>query len=221
MTAEPILALIRKHEARGSYEVVWSGAREKPSALTSMTIGEVIAWQRHTVALGSASSAAGAYQFLRKTLEETYPRAGLTSVDKFSPANQDALAMVLLSQAGLGAWSAGQKSDEAFMLALSRIWASLPVPYDTKGHIRDVKAGQSFYTGDGLNAATCSIAEMRAALAATRSGAPAPVRSAPPVSTPVTPEAAPAPARRLGAGPVVFAIVGAIVGAVAVLFLAR
>jgi len=69
-----------------------------------------------------SSSAAGAYQFLRRTWDTLAARLGLTD---FSPASQDAAALELISEAGaLGDVDAGR-----FALAVRKvrkIWASMP-----------------------------------------------------------------------------------------------
>ncbi|QCC05202.1 muramidase [Cupriavidus necator H16] len=69
-----------------------------------------------------SSSAAGAYQFLRRTWDTLAARLGLTD---FSPASQDAAALELIREAGaLGDVDAGR-----FALAVRKvrkIWASMP-----------------------------------------------------------------------------------------------
>ncbi|WP_454710714.1 glycoside hydrolase family 24 protein [Cupriavidus nantongensis] len=69
-----------------------------------------------------SSSAAGAYQFLRRTWDTLAARLGLSD---FSPASQDAAALELIREAGaLGDVDAGR-----FALAVRKvrkIWASMP-----------------------------------------------------------------------------------------------
>ncbi|WP_284454403.1 glycoside hydrolase family 24 protein [Cupriavidus campinensis] len=69
-----------------------------------------------------SSSAAGAYQFLRRTWDTLAARLGLTD---FTPASQDAAALELIRDAGaLGDVDAGR-----FALAVRKvrkIWASMP-----------------------------------------------------------------------------------------------
>jgi hypothetical protein len=79
--AAPILALLRKHESEGAaksqgvpnaYCVVYGGipkANRPKELLTTYTIAEIAEWQNFVVSKGAASSAAGAYQIIRKTLE--------------------------------------------------------------------------------------------------------------------------------------------------------
>ncbi|WP_444632766.1 glycoside hydrolase family 24 protein [Cupriavidus oxalaticus] len=69
-----------------------------------------------------SSSAAGAYQILRRTYDRTAPRLGITD---FAPESQDAIALELIREAGaLGDVDAGR-----FALAVRKvrkIWASMP-----------------------------------------------------------------------------------------------
>lgn len=163
----PLLTLIKRAESTGAvtsqnvpneYDVVWGGIRasHRPQAkvgkyLTAMTAAEVLGWQRDVVNWGSASSAAGAYQFIRATLE------GLVAPDKrhllLSPSFQDELAKVLLERRGLAKWTSFELTDEQFGDNIAKEWASFPVHRDQRGHSRDVKRGQSYYAGDGLNKA--------------------------------------------------------------------
>ena len=68
---QPVLDLIGRYESRGDYEIVYGGIpkAQRPAKLTAMTIDQVIVWQKRVVAAGAASSAAGKYQIIRKTLE--------------------------------------------------------------------------------------------------------------------------------------------------------
>ena len=177
--AAPLLALIRKHEsdsvvkAQGvpsAYDVVYSGipAYRRPLAhLTTYPVAEVIEWQEFVVAKGAASSAAGAYQIIRKTLAGL----GLPSARIFDAACQDDAAMILLDRRGWKRCEGGDISPEAFGNELAKEWASLPV-------ITGAKRGQSYYAGDGLNKAHATPEEVLAAIRAA-----------------LKPEAAPAPAQ--------------------------
>lgn len=69
-----------------------------------------------------SSSAAGAYQFLRRTWDVLQKRLGLPD---FSPASQDAAALELIREAGaLGDVDAGR--FESAVRKVRRIWASMP-----------------------------------------------------------------------------------------------
>lgn len=163
----PLLTLIKKAESTGAisgqsvtseYDVVWGGIRasHRPQAkvgkyLTAMTVAEVLGWQRDVVSWGAASSAAGAYQFIRGTLESLVAPDNRNNL--LDQAFQDQLAIMLLERRGLHKWLSFELTDEKFGDNIAREWASFPVHKDQKGHSRDVKRGQSYYAGDGLNRA--------------------------------------------------------------------
>lgn len=181
--AAPILTLIRNHEAPASaaakqgvpsqYDVVWSGIGKgvRPARLSAMTVADVIEWQRRVVNEGSASSAAGAYQIIRKTLIGL----GLPGTVLFDRACQDAAALKLLDRRGWARVEAGQMTPEDFGNQLAREWASFPVLCDQQGQSRPVKRGQSYYAGDGLNAAYVKPDDVEAAIHAALSPVIAPL----------------------------------------------
>ena len=166
---EPILAVIRKHESRGDYDIVWAGMAQglKPARkITTMTIAEVRAWQDSAVKGGAKSSAAGAYQIIRKTLSGlmAVQGLGLGYSDKFDKANQDKLAIQLLRQRGIDRYLAGTLGENDMIMSLAKEWASLPRPDN----------GRSYYAGDGLNKAHATVDEVRSALRACKNYASAP-----------------------------------------------
>lgn len=170
--AEPILALLRRHESEAAaaaqgvpsaYDVVYSGipAENRPkAALTSYPISEVIAWQQFVVAKGARSSAAGAYQIIRKTLLDL----GIPQTEPFDAACQDEAALILLDRRGWDDCEAGRMLPVDFADMLAREWASMPVQRDQRGASRPVKRGQSYYAGDGLNKAGATPEEVMAAI---------------------------------------------------------
>jgi len=163
---KPVRDLIGKYESRGDYNIVYGGipARLRPAKLTDMTVGDVIAWQRAVVNQGAASSAAGKYQIIRKTLESlNFPADA-----KFNEYTQDAMGDALLDRRGFKSFLTGKKSIEDMAIDLAKEWASFPVPKDMRGASRSVKKGQSYYSGDGLNTAHASVDEVYAALNAAR-----------------------------------------------------
>lgn len=180
--AAPILALIRRHESDGAvkaqgvpdaYSVVYSGipASRRPKApLVTYSIDEILDWQGFVVGKGSASSAAGAYQIIRRTL------AGIPIPGDriFDAACQDAAALILLDRRGWAKCESGAMTPESFADQLAREWASLPVQKAQQGASRQVQRGQSYYAGDGLNAAHASPEEVVAAIRASLSPIPAP-----------------------------------------------
>lgn len=149
-----MLELIGQHESAGDYNRVY-GRGVKRIDLTNMTVDEVIAWQKHYTSVeGSASSAAGKYQIIRKTLTGLKEDMGLTGNELFDEKMQDKMAMRLLDQRGYDAVLEGRISEGQFVNNVSKEWASL------KG-----MSGRGAYDGDGLNAgavnASTTIATLR------------------------------------------------------------
>lgn len=153
-----LLAFIRKTEVgrddRASYDVIYGhkqGKLAKP--LTSMTYGEIIDAQR-TWSKNHGSSAAGAYQFMRATLIDlAKANPSISGTDLFTAELQDQLGYQLLLRRGYDLFIAGRITRTEFGKRLAQEWASLPVLASTKGQKREVRRGQSFYAGDGLNKA--------------------------------------------------------------------
>lgn len=141
-----LLDLIAKHESGGSYTIVYGG---KHLPLTTMTIGQVLAAQ----AKMKVSSACGRYQIIQATLRELVRRLGLSDDALFDEAMQDLLAERLIHNRGLDRFLVGSLSTEDFANNLAKEWASLPVVTPIKGSRRQLKPGQSYYAGDGLNKA--------------------------------------------------------------------
>ncbi|MFH5773618.1 peptidoglycan-binding protein [Paracoccus sp. NGMCC 1.201697] len=169
--ARPTLVLIGKNESGCSYTIVYGGIpkAQRPADLRKMTISEVLAWQREVVNAGSASSAAGYYQIIRKTLQASYEPAGMALASLFDEAGQDKLGMYLLAGRGFQKFLDGKLSEDDMMIGLAKEWASFPVPHDMQGASRWVKEGQSYYAGDGLNKAHATTSEVRAALRQSKS----------------------------------------------------
>lgn len=152
-----LLDFIRKTEVgrddRASYDVIYANKQGKlAKPLTSMTIDEVLAAQRGW-SKNHGSSAAGGYQFMRNTLAEMKEELGLRGSQKLDPDLQDRLAYHLLKRRGYEGFMAGTINRTEFGKRLAMEWASFPVLAGTKGQQRQVKRGQSYYAGDGLNKA--------------------------------------------------------------------
>lgn len=172
--AAPLLALLRRHEsdpavaAQGvpsAYDVVFGGIPKKhrPMApLTTYTVGEVIEWQGFVVAKGAASSAAGAFQIIRKTLVSLK----LPDGRRFDRECQDEAALTLLDRRGWEKCEQGRMTPESFADQIAREWASLPVQKAQQGASRTVQRGMSYYAGDGLNKAHASPEEVMQAIRA-------------------------------------------------------
>lgn len=189
MNLIPLLKLIRWNEARGDYNVVYAGikAADRPKAPpTTMTIQQVLDWQ-DSIDDRYPSEAAGAYQILEDTLRGVYVQAGLAKTSLFNVANQDRLATRLLEGRGLARFVEGKMSETDFCNALAKEWASLPVVTDVRRGKRTIRAGQSYYAGDGLNKAHCSVKELREAVAAIKARTVTPPRKPEPALVEPTP----------------------------------
>lgn len=136
--------LIARAEAGpdGYDAVVWSARIKPPKPPTRMTLAEIFAWIEATP---GQNHAIGRYQFIPKTLRWLVARAGLSLQARFSPQLQDQLAQMLLQDAGLQAFLAGELPRTAFMNNLARTWAGLPT-----------QTGRSHYHGLAGNKATMS-----------------------------------------------------------------
>jgi muramidase (phage lysozyme) len=124
--------------------------------LSDYTLGEVMGFQKNARSSSYGQLwATGRYQIIPSTLAGTYVRAGLTLADKYSPANQDKLAMALL-QGRTDTWNYLTKkvSDTTANLnaaakAIAMEWSSVGVPYDMQGHYKWVKKNESYYATYG------------------------------------------------------------------------
>lgn len=218
-----LLAFIAKTETgrtgREAYDVIFGHKQSRlAKPITSMTVGEVIAaqvgWSKN-----NGSSAAGAYQFIRKTLQGLIKEMGIPETATFSPNLQDRLAHRLLIRRGYSDFITGLIGRTEFGKRLAMEWASFPVLADTKGARRQLVRGQSFYAGDGLNKALVQPETVEAVLdnvksTATGGEAPKPA-PAPPVEDYEAPIAPAPPSQGKPLGRVGAALVA---GIIAVLF---
>lgn len=153
----PLLEIIAKAESRG-YETVYGGSKIRtPKPLTAMTVNEVIDYQTRSIRAGSASSACGRYQIIKKTLIGLKSSMRLSGNELYDANLQDAMALKLAEQRGLSSYLKGKKTLNSFGNSLAKEWAGLPV-------LSGAKAGQSYYGGDGLNQANVSVREFASAL---------------------------------------------------------
>lgn len=158
----PILELIGKHESGGDYNNYYGRNKNKKGEqvdFSKMSIDQVLAWQHdHTKNDGFASSAAGKYQIIEKTLLACKTELKLSGNEKFDPAMQDRLAVHLLNKRGYQDFLKGEIGAEEFARNLSQEWASLP---------KDA-SGLSYYHGDGLNKAGVSWGTLLSAVQSSR-----------------------------------------------------
>ena len=145
----PILNLIASVESvDGSYDSIYPSST-KPG-LSNMTIAEADAWQAST-ASGRGSAAAGRYQFMN--IKQQAAAAGIGPNEKFSPTNQDKMAIALIEgKRGVTFDMIKNKPGEAQM-RLAQEWAGIPKDFTNK----------SYYSGDGKNEAGTTTGAVNAA----------------------------------------------------------
>lgn len=126
--------------------------------ITQMSLEQIFQFQRERTAskinggLGLESSAAGRYQFIRSTLEEVVTRSKISISTRYTAQCQDFLMIFRLKDfRKFNQWISGSITDQAFCLELAKEFASIPVPFTTKGAKRTVNPGESFYAGVGSN----------------------------------------------------------------------
>lgn len=208
--AQNLLDFIGDIEAPQGYDTIFGNRQGNlPVPLTQMTYGEIVdaqgnwgnkTWVRANWGHKTASSAAGRYQFMRKTLQDIAKAVG--SIDGrtvFAPNLQDRLGYYLLLRRGYEDFIAGRIAVEQFGLNLAREWASFPVLNATKGQHRDVSRGQSYYAGDGLNKSLVKPEQVEQRLRHVRELALLMAEAGAPASSPVK---APKATRPIGGAPV-------------------
>ena len=149
-----MLDFIGSLEAPGGYDTVYYGVKQPPPRpITSMTVREVLEWQRSAVKGGSVSSAAGRYQIIRPTLKRLVDSRVVSPDVTFDVATQDRLARHLLRETG---YRAGDTST-ATANRIARVWAALP-------QLGGPGAGRSAYQGIAGNHALVKSSTYRGVL---------------------------------------------------------
>ena len=156
-STQKILDLIGRYESRGGNYNVLVGGRVEPN-LTSMTISEVLEYQRNLVNSGAPGSAAGKYQIIRDTLADLVNRGVASPNERFSPATQDRLAIALMEPT-LSKFQAKQASVDQMADKIAAVWAAFPT-----------STGQSQYQGVGNNKAGLSRQEFIQSLGSAKFG---------------------------------------------------
>lgn len=179
--ASILLDFISSIEAPKGYNTIYGNNQGKlKRPITEMTIDQVVAAQPGwTKRFGS--SAAGAYQVMRNTLDapntlnDVAGEMGLTGDELFDAEMQDLIGYHLLKRRGFTKFMAGNLSVEGFGLNLAKEWASFPVLKRIKGAHRIVARGESYYAGDELNKSLVRPEQVEAVLAkVATAGAPVP-----------------------------------------------
>jgi hypothetical protein len=145
--------------------------------LSEYTIGEVIKFQNTPRSSANGQLwATGLYQVIPITLKGTYAKVGLKLTDKYSPVNQDKIAVALLMERSnlkkylLGTVPDTQDNLNKAALDVAMIWSSSGVPYQTLGRYQVVNKNQSYYhkTGGGGDKATVRTEKVQEALKLSR-----------------------------------------------------
>lgn len=152
-----ILAVVAKGESNDNYNAYFGNSANTNIKFTDMTVGEVMQWQGDFIQKGSASSAVGKYQFLRSTLAGLIRELKISPVAKFDAELQDRLAIALIDRRGAVLFAEKKISREQFANNLSQEWAALP-------RVIGDRPTESYYAGDGLNAAKISVSEIMKAI---------------------------------------------------------
>jgi conjugal transfer mating pair stabilization protein TraG len=154
---KPLLAIIAKGESGGNYNAYFGNGGNTNIKFTGMTIDEVLKWQEDYVRQGEASNAVGKYQFMGTTLAGLIREQRVSPTAPFNEAMQDRLAIALIDRRGAVAFAEKKISREQFAHNLSQEWAALP-------RVLGERPTESYYAGDGLNAAKISIDEIMRAI---------------------------------------------------------
>ena len=164
----PVLDLIAKGESdtSGGYDAMNPSRNTKSEGtpITNMTMREV----RDMAMRGKGTGAAGRYQIMPQykgsnVFKKLVEDVGLNyDTDKFTPANQDKMAVYRIEKTrGGDRWLAGKYKggDVAFANNLANEWAALQ-----KSH------GGGAYDGDGKNHASISQSDLMKAMQKTKAG---------------------------------------------------
>jgi len=172
---KPVLNLIAKAESiDGSYSSAYhpNGSKIIPG-LENMSMEEAVKASGGMDSTGK-HYAIGRYQFTRLTTEQA-GRAGLKPTDKFSPENQDKMAIALITGKKGVSFDMLKKDPKKAQLLLSQEWAGIP---------KDI-SDKSFYGDDGVNSANVDTKAVTKAFSAVLSptNKPAETKATAPATT--------------------------------------
>lgn len=156
-----LLNTIAKVESKYNYNAYFGNSNNTEVQFTSMTVREVLAWQKQFVEQGNPSSAVGRYQFINSTLQGLVRELRINENMKFDEALQNRLAARLLERRGIREYVDNKITREEFAHRLSKEWAALPKAIGENPE-------QSYYAADGLNKAQVSVDEVYASIATVR-----------------------------------------------------
>lgn len=152
-----LLAVIAEGESKGNYNAYFGNAGNSQIVFTSMTVGDVLEWQKNFTDAGHPSNAVGKYQFIRPTLRGLVDEMNISRDAVFDAALQDRLAIHLIERRGIEQYMHGRISREQFANNLSKEWAALP-------RVIGGNPGASYYDGDGLNHSRIRIDQVLSAI---------------------------------------------------------
>jgi conjugal transfer mating pair stabilization protein TraG len=153
----PLLNTIADGESNGNYNAYFGNSRNVQVRFTSMTLQQVLDWQKNYVNGGSPSSAVGRYQIVRPTMLGLIKELELNLDEKFDKTLQDRMAITLLERRGARDFVEDKLTREQFAANLAKEWAALP-------RITGPNPTDSYYAADGLNKSRIGIEEIYGAL---------------------------------------------------------
>ncbi|MEO7905104.1 MAG: hypothetical protein ABIR91_04905 [Candidatus Saccharimonadales bacterium] len=152
-TYQPLLTLVARAESADNYNAYFGNPVNQSVKFTSMTVDQVLQWQKSHVDQGSPSDAVGRYQIISPTLSSLITQLNIDPSETFSPSLQDKLAIALLERRGATHYVNKKLTQQQFAANLAQEWAALP-------KIIGNNPSDSYYAGDGLNTALVSIDEI-------------------------------------------------------------
>ena len=139
--------------------------------LSKLTINEILSRNNLSANDPRRMNAVGRYQIINSTLRGKVKELGLSGNELFTPEMQDKLFLSLIPDVAKSYMEGKHNDKNAAMTAIAKTWASVGVPIDMQGANGWVRAGESFYAGDGGNKSNPqSLALVSEALDSVRSG---------------------------------------------------
>ncbi len=149
----PLLNLIARAESNGNYNAYFGNSNNTEIDFTSMTVAEVMTWQKEFIAQGKASSAVGRYQIIDTTLAGLVRQLEIDTTQKFDVRMQDQMAIALLERRGVEEYVNNQLTRHEFAANIAKEWAALPKIVGDNPH-------ESYYASDGLNRSRIEVNEV-------------------------------------------------------------
>lgn len=124
-------------------------------SLSDYTIGEIQSFQSRSRDNIGQLWATGRYQIIPDTLKSLVSKSGLSLNDKYSPENQDKLALqLMMGRSNIKNYLTKIIPDtkenlEKASLSMAQIWSSIGVPYAMQGSRKWIDKNESYYSGGG------------------------------------------------------------------------